>query len=655
MRPLSPETARFLKPIKLNQWDILEIAIDKEWKHFIVRITTNDEDQPIRHWPSKVACWDFVQRIPERKELKDSKPHTWLLAVSDYTAEIIRALWPEDRLRFRSDDAEMIYHKLLLTAEQQDLAGMRYAAYKALGSIPDAPIEVHQTFPLASFQRACASITYTTDGYAYFMEQGCGKTPTLISLICSKAATREWQEPYKAIIVAPKNVKHNWFYEFEKFATQPGKISIVDGTAINRIGELLECMLPEEGCKYNVAIISYDAMVRSIDVIETLRWDLAALDEAHAIKSPETKRAKASWRLRDVARQRIILTGTPVCNTPLDLYSLFEFMGEGYSGFRSWKNFKKFYGVYDAVDGDAVKRLVGVQNLPFMKERLARLSFFITKKEALPELPDKVYDTYEVEMSQAQRDAYEKIAEDLILEIENELNASENNTMTVNHVLTRLLRLAQIACGFVTWDAVYDPASGDLIRAKSIEWFNDDPKIDALLELHREKEKRQKTIIWSCFVPCIHKISERFTAEGIEHVTFYGATSDSERLEAQRRFNADSNVRYFIGNPAAGGVGMNLPGSVPQYWDTTQDTGTDADHVIYYSQDWSYMKRAQSEDRNHGKFRCRTNIRYTDLVVPNTIDHEIRLKVDQKKLVALQISDVREILQNIVQSIGVKA
>jgi DNA repair protein RAD16 len=132
------------------------------------------------------------------------------------------------------------------------------------------------------------------------------------------------------------------------------------------------------------------------------------------------------------------------------------------------------------------------------------------------------------------------------------------------------------------------------------------------------------------------------TADGIDCVSFYGKTSDEQRKEAERRFNEDPNCKVFLGT-SAGGTGLNLLGYKPHCPD---DYTTNADHVIYYSQNWS--PRTQMEDRNHRK-GTRCNVRYTDLVVPKTIDEEIRARVIGKKIHALEVGDIREILQAVLR------
>lgn len=650
MRAMSDATAGLLKPMQLAKTDRLYVSVDKDLRKFNVKITAEQPPRGWRNYPSAAAQTGWLARVPEKRQL-ENKSGEWQLGATDYTAEIIRAVWPTDQVEFEPD-ARALYEYLLLSTTAQDANAEKYALYCESRAVPDPlGLELHWDHPLAKYQQVAAHCAAYSEGYGLFMEQGTGKTPVTVAAVCADAKDRHWTDPVRCIIVCPNNVRHNWVHEFERFATVPGKANVIKGGEIARVGQLIEAMVPEEDCQFSVAIISYDGMVRSIDTICAMPWDRGVLDEAHYIQRPETKRFRMAMRLRDACKRRMVLTGTPISNTPLDLYALFEFMGDGWSGFRSWKEFKNFYGVYVTPEGDGYKKLVGVQNQPFMKERLARTSFIIRKKEALPDLPDKVYDTDEVEMTSAQQEIYDKIAEELAYEIESELDSSENKAITINNVLTKLLRLAQITAGFATYDEIVDPVSLEVKRPKIVEHFSPDPKLDRLVEIAREKTPEQKTIVWSCFVPCIKAISARFEREEIKHAVLYGQTNEADRLEAERAFNYDRECRWLIGNPAAGGTGLNLLGYPPHGGD---DYETNCDHVIYYAQDWSYTKRAQSEDRCHRR-GTRANVRITDLMVPGTMDEDIRCRVLEKKLVAMDIADVREILKNLLVGLrGVK-
>lgn len=652
MKPLTEATAALLAPIKLAPQDRLKLSCDKDMERFRAQVVSADADSyGLRHFASHAARNDWPQRIPERKKLDGTD--CWELAATDTTAQVLRACWPDDRILFADAGTRVLFLELLAQSAVQDWASEQYAAFKLGGVYQPSDLEVHPDFPLATYQNCATSIARRSSGYGLLMEQGCGKTPCVIAEVCDASKSADFdRDMFKALIVCPKNVRTNWVREFERFATQPGKICVLRGGTMARVTKLIEAMHRgpgEEDCRFTACVISYELMVRMWEYLRDVRWDLSVLDEAHMIKRPETARSKTAMKLRDVSERRRVLTGTPVSNTPLDLYALFEFMGKGWSGFKTWKNFKDFYGVYEKQGEDGWNKLVGVQNLPFMKERLAKLSFIITKKEALPELPDKVYDVAEVEMSKPQAEAYAKLAEQLAFEIEAELE--DVKAITVNNVLTKLLRLAQICSGYISWDKRVDPLTLEVSPAL-VEFFEPNAKVEWVVETLREKGPKEKTIIWSCFVPCIHALAKRLRQEFGEDsgVVYYGQTSDAEREEAERRFNFDPSCRWLIGNPGAGGVGLNLPGSDVSKWDTPEDDGCSADHVIHLACDWSYVKRAQCEDRNHGKKRCRIghNVRHTDLVVPETLDEEIRVRVLNKKKVALEISDIREILAAVI-------
>jgi len=450
---------------------------------------------------------------------------------------------------------------------------------------------------------------------------------------------------YRVLVVAPKNVRMNWALEFEKFSTCDGRVTVLRGDEIKRAKQLVDAMTKNDNGDnplYTVVICSYETLSRSWNLLQMIEWDLTVLDESHYVKNQGTKRWKYAKKLRSLSRQRMILTGTPITNTPLDLYTQLEFLGHGWSGFQSWANFRSFYGVYKSTE-QGHNKLVDVQNMPFMQERLARMSFSVKKTEALPDLPEKLYDVHEVEMTPEQSQFYLDVRDKLVAEIERDLEKSTmNKQLVVNNILTKLLRLAQITSGFIVWDQEYD---GETLGPREIDRLDPNPKIEALVEILKDKRPDQKTLVWACWVQDIKSIRSRLELEGIDCVTFYGGTSDEKRDEAVRRFNEDPDCKVLIGNATAGGVGLNLLGYPPGRPD---DTETNCDHIVYFSQNWSPTARSQSEDRPHRR-GTRCNVRVTDLCVPGTIDEEIRARVLKKRIVADEIGDVRSLLQNLLR------
>lgn len=650
LEPLCSSTAELVSGIDLYPNDRLEIGTNtQDPTHFVIQAYAMIGETRVS--PSKIAALDFWLRLEERKELGYGR---WSIAATDFNVMIINAVWDSHRITFKDDHAKTMWTFLLMRFMDQAQNATHFARFKHDGTLPDRPMHWidHPTFPLAGYQKCAAYVGSQTDGLALFMEQGTGKTPTTIAMIMQQALEKilSTGTMYRGIIVCPKNVKTNWMREIHKFATLPGKVVVLRGGVLHRVKQLIEVAEADKDCAYAIVICSYETISRTWDAIKKFNWDVGIADESDMFKSPWAKRAQWMMKLRDICERRYALTGTPVNNTILDLYYQLEWLGEGMSGFNSWKRFRSYYNKYAEVSEESgnyqgAKVLVGMQNLPILHERLARVSFRITKKEAMPELPDKLDpDVIECSMTKEQARVYASVARELAAQIDSVQEGASR--MTVNNVLTKLLRLNQITAGYAVIDSQYDDDGNAITTGDDrIKWFDESPKIEELISMLKSKSPDDKTIVWSCWKPLIRRIKERLDHEGIKSVVYHGDVSDADREIAERSFNTDPSVKVFIGNPGAGGVGMNLPG-----YDASceEEYTTNANHTIYIASDWSWRKRSQSSDRNHGRGRCRMPIRYTDIIIPGTIDVEILDTLNTKKETALEAGDVRAILSRLL-------
>lgn len=708
LEPLCEETAQLLRPARLSDADRLKVSLNEDGSKFVVHAYGHHVPKPdpqiqkvrelmargdvtdagargmleafscitipagktVAEWLADEererqerasfidASWNakqkWQQNVPEREDIGKNR---WELAATDITSLIINANWPDDKVVWDAE-ARALHMLNLSRFMKQTLNSHHRANYKVNKKVPELASDWvdHPERPLADYQRVACHCTIDEEGAALFMEQGTGKTAPTIQRIMIQAHRHYQRECiaaavdgrkrqlYRAIIVCPKNVRFNWQKEMEAFATRPGKVTVLRGGQLNRMKLLLETIATDdEDSEYAMIVCSYETVKRSWDIIRMMPWNLAVLDESHMIKSRRADRGQTMLQLRNISEERMILTGTPVCNSLMDLYMQLEFLGEGMSGFSSWEKFKSFYGSYERAGNSQHEKLVGYQNLPFLKERLARIAFQITKREALPNLPAKLDRVVEVEMSKKQRDAYIKLQTQLALEIED-----GSKKMLAQHILVKLLRLAQITSGFMAWDATVDPETGDVTGARSIEYFDPIPKVEAIVEDIKSYGEDEKVIIWACFRPDIAALTARLKREGIPYVEFTGSTSDEDRQEAERRFNQlhARECKVFVGNPAAGGTGLNLRGYDP----STEDHGCNCTQVGYMSQGWSMVHRNQSADRAHRR-GTRLPVTYTDYVVPGTIDEEIRLRVLGKTMNANEIQDVREIMKRVLETI----
>jgi len=652
LEPLNDETKRLLRPIDTVN-DYIELSCDDDGKNFIARTYAKLGDRET--WPS-YACSKLLQRIPQRKQIQTHPNIVWRLAGTDFTAIILHACWPIENLKF-DQDARILFNFLLTRFLRQTQAARIYAEYKLTGIVPEQPETFvdHPKYPLMSFQQTAVFAQAFIEGSNLWMEQGTGKTPIVISRI-NYESYQVWKNEkrmYRALVVVPKNVRTSWQKKIIQFAIHPGKVTILSGGQINRVKLLVDAFKECDKSKYTIVICSYETVLRSWNAMRMVEWDLCTLDEAHMIKSPSTKRWKQMRELRTRCKCRTGLTGTPFANTLFDVFTQLEWLGEGLSGFTSYKAFKSYYGKF--LPRDAERQfdvLTGYKNLPILQERIARLCFQVTRKEALPELPEKTYDIIDVTMSEKQRDFYMKLRDQLMIEIEADMakNTNQPKQMTANHVLTKLLRLSQITSGYIKWDAQYSD-EGDLLNdGEMFEEITPNPKIEALIDFINNTSDKAKLIVWANWVPAIKSISKAFTEHGIKHVTYYGGTKDAARNEAERAYNEDADMKVFVGNPAAGGTGLDLWGHIPTWVGTDKDHGCDTRFVIYYSQNWSMIHRSQSEDRAMRR-GTRKSVQIIDLIVPGTIDEEIAARVTKKKMNALELQDVREVMRRILETV----
>lgn len=631
---LTKLTEKALAPLRIFPNEQCRVEMDQSFKFFRLNFFT----QVGAGGKGRSSCYHrFVERFPERKRitLSGSGDVVFDVGCTDISAQILKYVWPSNQISF-SEHAELAHNFKLLTVERMRRTAMTVAEYKDSKTLP---LHDYKFDPrLSCYQQVAAYNGCLNDGYALFMEQGTGKTFSAITIMDNLPPKQNGVAP-RVIVVCPKNVRLNWVNELEEFSNYKNlKVTTLRGNELNRV-KLITNAFRQEGEDASVLITSYGNLRQTQDVLcKAAFWDLAILDESHYIKTPTAGTTKAALLLRDRSKKRLVLTGTPVTNHPLDLWTQLEFTGEGNSGFHTWKAFKSYFGVFHKSEDNRYETLVGVQNQPFLKERLAAYSFMISKKEALPDLPEKLHDTVEVDMDKAQRKIYEDVATKLMHEIEAEENNGVAKQLIVNNVLVKMLRLAQITSGFVSYDQGHDEHERPL--PPIIDRLDPNPKVEALVQLLEKKDDLHKTIVWACWVQDIKTISARLTVEGIKHHTYYGATSERAREEAVNSFNNDPDTKVFLGNQAAGATGINLRG---YNYDDPDNSHTNCDQVVYYSQNWSSTLRSQSEDRAHRR-GTRTAVQITDLCIPGTIDEEIRKRVLGKRKMALEVADLKEIL-----------
>lgn len=418
------------------------------------------------------------------------------------------------------------------------------------------------------------------------------------------------------VIIAPKGVYSNWVNS-EIPAHMPPEIEtniihwISDAGAKHK--KLVQYYSQNPTDKLDIFVINIESLqyaggYQLEDFIQAHKKTLMIIDESTCIKNHEAKRTKKAIALGKMpsVKYKRIATGSPVTNSPLDLYSQCGFLDKSLLGFGSFYAFRGTYTVLEPVTisgGAQIMKPVGVKNLHQLTQKLAGFSFRVQKKDCL-DLPDKVYTTREVTMTKEQKEAYNMMVREAIAYF-------DENKMTANIAITKMMRLHQIVCGSFKDDY------GQTHRLPN-------NRLEVLSEVLEETDG--KVIIFANYrndIAVITKmLKETYGEKSV--VNYFGDTTTEERMHAVEQFDRkftgykDPAIRFFVGNTQTAGYGITL---------------TEASHVIYYSNDYSLERRLQSEDRAHRAGQI-NKVTYTDILCKGTVDEKIIKALLDKKSMA---------------------
>jgi SNF2 family DNA or RNA helicase len=418
-------------------------------------------------------------------------------------------------------------------------------------------------------------------------EMGLGKTVQALAMI-------EALGEGTALVVCPSSLVWNWKREAENFL--PGlPVLTIDGPD----RESRFAAIPE----HRLVVTSYALLRRDIERYRGLSFATVLLDEAQHIKNPDSQNAKAAAALR--AGSRFILTGTPIENSVRDLWSLFEFLLPGYLGGRS--DFRDRYEtpILNGATGEIWSRL---------SRRVAPYLLRRRKQDVLTDLPDKIEQVLEVELTDAQRATYAKLQEAARSQVDQLRDQGQSGAARMR-VLTALLRLRQACC-----DLRLLGASGEDSVASA--------KIGALRELLGEAiDGGHRVLVFSQFTTMLDLIERALVADGIAFCRLDGSTKD--RGAVVDKFQNDAAIPVFLISLKAGGVGLNL---------------TAADTVIHFDPWWNPAVEAQATDRAH-RIGQKSVVTAIKLIARGTIEERV-LALQQRK---------RELLAGTVDAEGALA
>lgn len=433
-------------------------------------------------------------------------------------------------------------------------------------------------------------------GYGLFFEMGCGKSLTAIGIMGSLGVKR-------ALIVAPSSVCAVWPRELDDYAAYAYETLYPTGGCAKRAQKIAEfCRKPSE--KLQIVIINYEATWRIEKALSGFAPELIICDESQKIKNPTGRQSRTMHRLGDAAQYKLILTGTPMQNNPLDLWSQYRFMAPQVFG-GSYFKFKAHYAIMGGmrVNGKPVQ-IVGYRFLDELTRKAYSCAMRVKKAECL-DLPPKTYETRLVEMTAYEQRLYKQMQRDSIAFI-------GETACTAQIVLTRLLILQRMTGGFMR------PDGAD----KSVQIGHS--KLDALHEIIEDcRDAQEKLVIFVRFTDEFDAVHELLGRMRIDCASISGATPLKDRGAEVERFQNDPDCTVFIGQIEAAGTGITL---------------TAAGVAVFYSPTWNYATYMQAQDRTH-RIGQRQECHYIHLICPGTVDEDVMRALANKKSLADLVVD----------------
>lgn len=521
-------------------------------------------------------------------EVSDEQAEKLLNTVEEFNLDIKHLSTPHElplyqSLKFAGNGVNVIDYKLdeSLNALIKDIINFKDLDLE----IPESLKSVMRPYQIDAFKWMKTLAKYHFCGILAD-DMGLGKTLEVISVLLDD----ETEAP--TLIVCPKSLCYNWKNEFSIWANDQMEVINVIGS----IPEREEIIKKIDKNKKVVYISSYDSLRNDVDLYRDITFRYMILDEAQSIKNHSTMKAKSVKQIRSI--NRFVLTGTPIENSVVDLWSIFDFLMSDYLG--SYVSFKNKYekAVVEGLGNDVINHLIKKIS-PFVLRR--------TKKEVLKDLPDKVETIQIATMEKDQKmlyDAQLKKAKDVM----------KDSGASKIQILALLTRLRQVCV---------DP------KLFVENYTGQSAKMDLVMELLDDYiGSGHKVIIFSQFTSAFALLEERFVEAKYKYFELTGKTSAEERVKMANDFNNPENdVNVFLVSLKAGGTGLNLIG---------------ADIVIHLDPWWNYAVENQATDRAH-RIGQKNVVQVIKVICENSIEQKVielqRIKKDVAEKIILSDED----------------
>jgi hypothetical protein len=444
--------------------------------------------------------------------------------------------------------------------------------------------------------------------FGLFMEQGTGKTKTLIDW-----AGQLFSDGHitGALVVSKKGVHRQWIES--EIPTHCNVDYRGEYWPVKSIGDHLSA-----GAELKWMAFNYDGIKTPNGLSAAKQFCsmhkgrlLIICDESQEIKSSKSARHKALTELKPYSSHRALATGTPIAKDLTDEWAQMKWLEESIIGVRYLTAFRAEYCIMGGFEGRAV---IGHKNMESFKRKVDPFTFRATKDE-IGILP-KQYNEWRFDLTKPQLSLIKNLKDDLMAEI------GSGQTINVATAAVAINKFQQIAGGFLLDE------DGIVHRLIEVE---KNPRVIAAMEWIEAGEG--KAVIWARFREDMRILGEALSSAGISFSEYHGGVNDKDRAEAVKSFMDPNGVQVFLANPQSAGTGLNLQGL--------------CNRALYYSNSFNAIDRWQSEDRIH-RIGTVGSVTYTDLIGKRSTDLHIMRNLRQKKGISeMALGDIKEMLTDL--------
>ncbi len=565
----------------------VSIAENKDWFDIYATIRFGDFEIPFLKLRSLILAKKREFMLPNGETAVI--PEAWFTQYSELFAFGEEDGVGNDRLTLRK------YHlSLVQDLHNGNLAQLtmsrRLEQLRDFEEIEDQPLPLNFVGQLRPYQKAGYNWMLFLNKYRFggclADDMGLGKTVQTLVLLQAQKETGSTQA---SLLIMPTSLVYNWEMEARKFTPQL-RVFTYTGTQREKNATQFE--------GYDLILTSYGITRIDIDMLSSYYFNYIILDESQAIKNPTSNIAKAVTELN--GRHRLILTGTPLENSTLDLWSQMSFINPGLLGSQSFFKNEFLLPIEKKGDEQKMQRLYTIIK-PFILRR--------HKSQVATELPEKVESIQYCQMSEQQEHEYEEAKSyfrNQILDQLDEKGVSKSQLI----LLQGLTKLRQIANHPRMVNKQYKGDSGKLRNV--------------IHRLGTAIAEKHKILVFSQFVKHLDILREYLDENGLKYAYLDGATRD--RREQVERFQTDKTVPAFLISLKAGGLGLNL---------------TAADYVFILDPWWNPAIEAQAVDRAHRIGQANKVFTYK-FISRNTVEEKILALQRNKQRLASELITTEE-------------